>query len=517
MSNAEGTPTVRATQVRRLLRDAAHSSVSLWVEGGQLRYKASKGDMPETLRAALKSNRNDLIGALSTPVFTKKGHTPDLVQYPAFWKDFWEETRTNTALANAIHLAMKLTGDISLERIDGALERLTSRYDLLRSRIELRDGIPCLRFIPDQKVPLDFVDLSQTAEPERPPRLKALMEQAIYAPFEDGLLHRARVIRISAREYVLTFVMHHFVADPLSSTIVADELIASLYDEPGSQPLADERPLQYSDYLLGMIEWLPGDGLRYRLAYWQEKMRGAPAVHFPPPCNPFPTEAEVVSVSIDVNERLRASVTRAAASFQVPFALVLLAAKFAALADTLQTTDLVAVMIHNWRDDPALQGLVGFTLNCFPVRLSVRPEMSYAELLASVKDNYVAARDYQVPWALLVRSLQEIGASSVAPIFNYLPLPRAVPGTQSSTHRAVPLQVDHLDVAGPAQSGSVDWKSHELHVLDNGKDMLITVNYMPSRCSTAAATRFVETFRLCLERIATSPTRLVGDSTPAPA
>jgi len=517
MSNAEGTPTMRATQVRSLIRDAAHSGVSLWVEGGQLRYRASKGDMPETLRAALKSNRNDVIGALSTPIFRKKSHTPELVQYPAFWKDFWEETRANTALANAIHLAMKLSGDISLERIDGALERLTSRYDLLRSRIELRDGIPCLRFVPHQKVPFDIVDLSQSAAPDGPLRLKALIEQAIYAPFEDGLLHRARVIKISAKEYVLTFVMHHFVADPMSSTIVADELIASLYDEPGSQPLTDQRPLQYSDYLLGMIEWLPGEGLKYRLAYWQEKMRGAPSVHFPPPRDPFPTEAEVVSVSIDVNERLRARLTRAAAAFQTPFALVLLTATFAALADTLQTTDLVAIMIHNWRDDPALQELVGFTLNCFPVRLSVRPEMSYADLLASVKDNYVAARDYQVPWALLVRSLEEIGASSVAPIFNYLPLPRAVPGTQNPSHRAVPLQVEHLDVASPPQTGSVDWKSHELHVLDNGKDMLITVNYMPSRCSTAAATRFVETFRLCLEGIATSPTQLVRDSTHAPA
>src|SRR3569833_710407 len=178
MSNAEGTPTMRATQVRSLIRDAAHSGVSLWVEGGQLRYRASKGDMPEALRAALKSNRNDVIGALSTPIFRKKCHTPELVQYPAFWKDFWEETRANTALTNTNHQAKKLSGDISLERIDGALERLTSRFDLLRSRIELSEGIPCLRFVPHQKVPFDIVDLSQSAAPDGPLRLKALIEQA---------------------------------------------------------------------------------------------------------------------------------------------------------------------------------------------------------------------------------------------------------------------------------------------------------------------------------------------------
>jgi hypothetical protein len=498
--------------VRMLIREAEQNAVRLWVENGQLRYKAPKGEIPETLRAALRSRRDDLIGELSTPVFRKSGCTPDLVRYPHFWQDFWEETQANLALANAIHLAIKLSGEIDLERIDSALGRLISRYDLLRSRVELENGVPCLRFEQHQVMPIDILDVSDSAAAVP---IKTLIEQAIYAPFENGRLHRARVIKISDNEYVVVIVIHHFVADPVSSGILANELIASLHNEQGAQSLTDARPLQYSDYLLGMSEWLSGEGLKYRLAYWTEKMRGAPPVRFP--LVHATPEAGLACVSIHIDEALRASAARAAAVSGVPFALVLLAAKFAALAHTLQSRDLVTIMIHHGRDDPALRELVGFTLNCFPVRVSVPPEMAYGELLASVKDTYFLARDYQVPWGLLMRSLGENGVSGVAPIFNYIPQLRAEQNVLSAFHHTASLEVDHIDVEGLAETNSVAWKSHEFQVVDFGSDMLVSVKYMPSRHAAAAVEGFARSFCFCLEMIAQEPTRLIGSATPVTA
>src|SRR4051812_48603303 len=103
---------------RTLIREAERHGIRLWVENSQLRYEAPNGGIPETLRAALRSRRSDLIGELSVPVFKKRGGAPDLVRYPQFWKDFWEESQSNLALANAIHLAIKLSGQVRLQRID---------------------------------------------------------------------------------------------------------------------------------------------------------------------------------------------------------------------------------------------------------------------------------------------------------------------------------------------------------------------------------------------------------------
>jgi Condensation domain/TubC N-terminal docking domain len=497
--------------VRTLIRDAAANGVRLWVEKGRLVYEARESGMPATLRAALQSRREDLIGELSQPTFRKAGPTPKVLRYPPFWKDWWEETQANPEMCHGTHLAIKLTGEIGLEPIESALKTLTSRHDLLRSRARLVEEVPCL-LEHSPMAPAEVIDVSTDTAAEQSPRVQRLVRETIYAPFEDGLLYRARVIKISDKEYVVAIALHHFVADEISCAILGGELLALLLGnhDPGSAP--PQRPLQYSDYLLAMSEWLAGEGLRYRLAYWIEKMRGAPPVRFPPACEPCPAGAATFeSISMRVNEVLRAGLARAAKAARVPFAAVFLAAHFTALMRTLKSSDLAVIMIHSGRDDPALLGLVGFTVNCFPVRVSVLPEMSYGALLRSVNDTYLLARDYQIPWALLMRSLGEIGVSCIAPIFNYVAGGWDERSAPSASRQAAGLQVERLAVdGGPAGTNSVAWKSFDCTIADDGKGALVTVRYMPSRYQTAAFEEFANAYLLCLEAIAADPARSIG-------
>lgn len=511
---------MHAKDVRALIRAATHSGVSLWVDNGELRYKAPKGELPEHLRAALRANRSDLLGELSKPDFRKRGGAPQLVRYPAFWRDFWEETQANLALCNAIHVALRLAGDISLERIETAWQQLISRYDVLRSRVELEAGVPCLVLAHCAPALPDCLDISGVPAVDLPKRMALLLEQAIYGPLEQGQLYRTRVIRISATEYIVAIVIHHFIGDPVSCGILADELTAKLREKSGPSAGTDERPLQYADYLLAMSDWLSGEGLRYRLAYWQETMRGAPAVRFPLAHEPRPGVAtRLDSVVIQIDTALRAGIARTAAATRIPVPVVLLAAKFAALAMTLSSNDLVVIMIHNGRKDPALLGLFGLTLNCFPVRITIRPGMSYAELLASVNDAYLLAEDYQVPWGLLMRSLREIGVSCVAPIFNYIP-PRAyqyiptvgaAPGAPDPFRRDARLEVDQIGVASPEETSTAAWKSHEFQVSDSGAEIFVSVKYTHSAYRRASVEAFARSLLLCLQMITRDPTRSLGD------
>ena len=79
---------MHARDIRALIREATHNGVSLWVENGELRYKAQKGEIAESLRAALRARRGDVIGELSKPDFRMRAHAPRLVRYPIFWRDF---------------------------------------------------------------------------------------------------------------------------------------------------------------------------------------------------------------------------------------------------------------------------------------------------------------------------------------------------------------------------------------------------------------------------------------------
>jgi hypothetical protein len=497
--------------VRKLIREASNSGVTLWAEDGRLRFKAPKGSMSEALRAALESSKHELIGDLTHPLFRKRDEPPAIVRYPPFWKDSWEENQADPSMSKSLHFALSLAGDITPERIESALKRLTSRHDLLRSRVTLEDGTPCLRLDQDGVVPQSFVDLSAGCAADRSLRVKTAIEQFIDAPFTEGQIYRSHLIKVTDNEYVVAVGIHHFVADAASLMILLQELIASLQGDDRAGSATEERPIQYADYLLGLNEWLQGEGLRYRLEYWREQMRGAPAC-FPltqPAQSNGPATFEVTKIPID--EALRARLFRATASAEMPFALSLLAANFAALATTLNCTDLVSIFLHSGRNDPALLPLVGFTINPILIRVTVLPEMSFTDLLASINRAYILATDYQIPWPLLRRSLNEIGVSCVAPFFNYMPVASASPNDRPSPRQGSSLAINHLPVACPERTNSADWKSCEVSVLDSGVATLVTLKHVSSP-RTAAIHRYVASFSRCVEMMGEDPARRLGEA-----
>jgi hypothetical protein len=495
---------MKSTQVRALIAEARRAGVVLWVEGSQLHYKEPAAGMAADLCAGLRSMKDDVMAELSRPVFKSRVEKTDLLQLPAYFEDFWHETASNLSLANATHTVVKITGEVTLERLQTAFKQVFFRHDLLRARVTFPEGFPCLLFDAEAEVPVKIVDFSEDNSSERPQRVKELVAQTIWNPFEGGSLFRACLIRASGSEYVFGFVLHHLIGDLLSCHILLKDFLARARRPKGLVDSSDTRPLQYADYLLGMSEWLSGPALKYRLAYWKEQMEAAP-----PTC--FPADQEVGSESVAVldsisflvDEILRASIARVAAGSGVTLLAVVLAADFLAMASLLQRTDLVITPIVAGRDHPALFELVGMVVDCLPVRVSVLPEMTFADLLQQVHKTYLLACSYHVPWALLRKTLREIDASCVSPLINFIP--SAYGGGSRTSASSCNTTIESITVEGPADSTSVDWKSHELHLFDSGRFMRGKVKYMCSKYRKETIEAFIESFVSGLGAIAEDP------------
>ena len=139
--------------VRTFIREAAMNGVMLWLEDGQLHFKAPKGKLTDAMLAVLRSKKHQLIGELSVPVFRKRPSPPAIVKFSECTKSFWEECEANTSLRHGLRFALKLSGQIDLTRIEAAFEWLSSRHDLLRSRVRVEDdGIPSLQLDDDPSV-----------------------------------------------------------------------------------------------------------------------------------------------------------------------------------------------------------------------------------------------------------------------------------------------------------------------------------------------------------------------------
>ena len=64
---------------RQLLAELRRRDIALWVEDGQIRYRAPVGALNDALRAAVKEHREDLLRRLAGAADHAHGHYPAAV------------------------------------------------------------------------------------------------------------------------------------------------------------------------------------------------------------------------------------------------------------------------------------------------------------------------------------------------------------------------------------------------------------------------------------------------------
>jgi hypothetical protein len=383
------------------------------------------------------------------------------------------------------------------------IDACVARHRLLTGRIVADDGALYLKFAEAPAIVTCSVEHgTRSSHGELVDQLRAI-EHVVWAPFEGGAVFRPFLMRVSATEIICGFVLHHFVADFQACLILARELYDGLHAAGDDVTRASDQPLQYSDYVRAMTEWGAGAAVQYRLGYWREHMSGVLQV-----C--LPDAMDVGSVSIGplttakfrIHQALRGRLVDIAKSFEATLALVILAAKFVALQSTLRQSDLVVTTLVAGRDDMALLKFVGNTTDCVPIRLSVRPEVSFADFLEELQACYVLACRYRVPSGLLLETIKEVGGSTIAPTFNFVSI---TPVSSTS------LSLDPISLEIPQEFGSAAWHpSHEMHLFDLGQYIEGNIKYMPLRYQSRKIEAFVDCFMTCLERIAQDPGNVLG-------
>ena len=112
-----------------------------------------------------------------------------------------------------------------------ALQALVARHEALRTRLRGRDGVPVQRVLAHVDVHLPRARAATAgADAALRAAIDARLQQHSSEPFDlaRAPLFRAQLLRISAHDHVLVFVVHHIVADGWSIGVLARELAAAL-------------------------------------------------------------------------------------------------------------------------------------------------------------------------------------------------------------------------------------------------------------------------------------------------
>ncbi|HEX2211109.1 MAG TPA: condensation domain-containing protein, partial [Longimicrobium sp.] len=331
---------------------------------------------------ALRSGTADALPAV-VPV-DRTATIPASFAQERLW--FLDRLQPGSPLFN-MAVALRLAGALDRAALERAVGEVVRRHEPLRTTFAEADGAPVQVIAPFAGWTLPFEDLSRIGEDEaREAEVRRRAAEEAARPFDlaAGPLFRAALLRLRRDEHVLLISMHHAVSDGWSMDVLFREL-SGLYKTYGNGAESQLAPLpvQYADFAAWQRRHLRGDALERQLAWWRERLAGAPELLELPTDRPRPAVQthrgahEPVHLSRDLLDRLDA-VARGEGATRF---MVVLAAFQALLARYAGVEDVVVGSTIAGRTRGETEGLIGLFMNVLVLRADLSGNPRFREVL----------------------------------------------------------------------------------------------------------------------------------------
>ena len=362
-------------------------------------------------------------GARSVPAgmrVSRDGPLPLSFAQQRLW--FLHQLEPHSTVYN-MHTALHIRGPLNIPAFKQTINEIIRRHEVLRTIFETREAEPFQIILPPQQQEFSTIDLRHLHAEERLTRTQQLAAIELRRPFDLAQTppFRMSLMMVSEDEHLVTFTMHHVVADGWAMGLLIKEMTI-LYEsfsrnEPSPLP---ELSLQYADFASWQREWLQGEVLDTQLDYWKQRLAGAPAALELPTDRPRPAtqtyhgSSATLALSRSLSEALKElSKAEGATLFMTLLAAYnILLHRYTNQADILVGTD---VANRNRRE---IEPLLGFFINQLVMRTDLSGDPTFRELLGRVREISLEAYAHQdLPFEKLVEAVQPERHLSRSPLF----------------------------------------------------------------------------------------------------
>jgi hypothetical protein len=304
---------------------------------------------------------------------------------------------------------LRVTGPVDLTVLQGALDDVVARHELLRTLV-VRDADPPYQMVyPPCQVPLEVRDLPPVTGKSR-----HMVIQELFVEAEGGTistrevpLMRALLCRFDDRDSALFLTVHHSVSDGWSVGIIVRDLGAFYQARvSGTAPKLPEMR-QYREY----VEWQRASATSTddgALSYWAEQLDGArefvmPTDHGHPKRYSRPYSMHVFSIDADT---MAAAAALANATRGTLF-VVVFSAIYVLANQITGATDLTVNAVTSGRNELAFHNTMGLFLNVLPFRTEIADCTSFRDVVLKTRETFIDAMANELPAGLLERTFPD--------------------------------------------------------------------------------------------------------------
>src|ERR1700677_2238131 len=306
--------------------------------------------------------------------------------------------------------ALRIAGHVDTGILQGALDDVVERHELLRT-VVVRDATPPYQQVhPPCRVPLEVRDWPASGEARR-----ALAEELLIEAEKGSMsarqvpVMRATFTRFDDRDAVLVLVVHHSASDAWSQGVVLRDLAAFYDARAGNRPAALPSVKQYREY----AEWQKAGATETGAArtYWREHLRGAHVFALPndrPRPEVYSRPFSMYTYFLSADEI--AGVSRLAQRMRSSTFMVVLAAFSVFSHEVTGQADPGIRAFTTGREEAAFRDTMGLFLNLVPFRTDIGGCANFREIVLRTRDTCLAAYAHEGSITIIEQDLPDFNA-----------------------------------------------------------------------------------------------------------
>ena len=405
-------------ELNQLLAELSACGIRLVADGDALRVRGARAALTPELTERIGANKRELLvllyaeqagGAQERIAPRARG-----VEVPLSFlqQNLWLIDQLEGSVQYNMAAAIRIDGALDAAALERALATIVRRHESLRTVFVPGSQGRAVQVVRDDAhFTLTHADLSALPAQAREERMRALYSEEARRPFDltRDMMLRACLLRLDRDGAVLLFTLHHIAGDGWSMDVLLDEM-SQLYAAivAGRPDPLPPLPVQYGDYAVWLVDRLQGPELERKLAYWQTRLAGLPAVHNLPLDRPRPPYRTINGGRhVRPWSAPRANALHALCSrHEVTLFMLLEAALAVLLARWSGETDIAIGTPVSSRTRPELAPLIGYLTNTLVLRSDCDPDLTFTQMLRQTRTTMLDAHEHHdIPFEMLVDKL----------------------------------------------------------------------------------------------------------------
>ncbi|WP_198299656.1 non-ribosomal peptide synthetase [Tumebacillus avium] len=324
----------------------------------------------------------------------------------------WELDRMDPGTpAYNVPSALRFTGDLNVAALERSFNEIIRRHESLRTAFGEDENGVYQFVVPYSYLTIPVQDLRSLPHEQKEAEAARLLTQVAETRFDltTGPLFTTLLVQVGEGDYIWSVNIHHIVTDGWSMGIFSREL-AALYTAfaSGADSPLPELNIQFADYAAWQRNWLQGEALDTKLAYWEQQLGGMASQQYPTDLpRPEKMSKRGKTLRFDLTPELTRAVNELSAKEGVTLFMTLMSAYQLLLSRLSGQEDIVvgSPVANRYRQET--EKLIGYFIGNIPMRGDLSGDPTVQSLLQRIRRSTLGAYEHQmVPQYLISKRLQ---------------------------------------------------------------------------------------------------------------